>query len=289
VKRRSGLVIAAAVAAAVAVAVVGALEAVAAIGAGALLQPVRSTRRVPLPAGCVERTFTGADVRLKGWHCTGAAPRLGSLIILHGVADTRASVAGLVGRFTAQRLDVIAYDSRAHGESEGAFCTYGYYEKLDLRRLIASLEPGPVVLMGTSLGAAVALQAAAGDSRVTGVIAAEIFSDLRAIARDRAPRFVPDWIVAKAFRMAEDRAGFNVDEVSPVRAARSIEVPVLLIHGDRDVDTAPDHSRRVLAALRGPKRLILVAGARHNESLRDAVLWAEIDKWVERLLPGKGT
>jgi pimeloyl-ACP methyl ester carboxylesterase len=48
---------------------------------------------------------------------------------------------------------VIAYDSRRHGESGGDVCTYGYYEKEDLRRVIDALERGPVVLMGTSLGA----------------------------------------------------------------------------------------------------------------------------------------
>jgi pimeloyl-ACP methyl ester carboxylesterase len=58
---------------------------------------------------------------------------------------------------------------------------------------------------------------------------------------------------------------------------------VLLIHGASDVDTPPDHSRRVLAALAGPKRLILVPGARHNESLRGDV-WGEIDRWLNDAL-----
>ena len=278
--RRTALLAFVVVAAAAAV-----FEGVPAVAAGALLGPVRSTRPGPAPAGCVERNFQGAGVRLNGWFCTGSAPRRGSIVILHGVADTRRSVAGLVQRFAAQGLDVVAYDSRAHGESEGEFCTYGYYEKQDLRRVLDVLRPGPVVLMGTSLGAAVALQAAAGDARVTGVVAAEVFSDLRTIARDRTPAFVPDWIVRKAFRVAERRAGFSADEVSPVHAARAIPVPVLLIHGDNDRDTRPDHSQRVMAALSGPKRLILVDGARHNESLRGGAAWVEIEKWIDGVLP----
>ena len=72
---------------------------------------------------------------------------------------------------------MIAYDSRAHGDSQGDACTYGFFEKEDLHRVIDTLGPGPVVLIGTSLGAAVALQEAADDRRVSAVVAAETFSD----------------------------------------------------------------------------------------------------------------
>jgi hypothetical protein len=43
----------------------------------------------------------------------------------------------------------------------------------------------------------------------------------------------------------------------------------------------PDHSERVLDALAGPKRLILVDGAGHNHSLSDAKVWTEVDGWLE--------
>jgi alpha-beta hydrolase superfamily lysophospholipase len=251
------------------------------MAASALLHPPRISRGMPPPVGCTERTFEGEGVRLSGWHCQGSAVPRGSIVVLHGVADTRASVAGLVGRLLRNRLDVVAYDSRAHGKSGGEHCTYGYFEKRDLHRVIDTLRPGPVVLMGTSLGGAVALQAASGQDRVTGVVAAEAFADLETIARDRSPRVIPDWMVRRALQKAGERAGFKAADVSPVRAARSITVPVLLVHGTADTATTPDHSRRVLAALSGPKRLILAEGARHNESLRDADVWRDIDRWLD--------
>ena len=71
-----------------------------------------------------------------------------------------------------------------------------------------------------------------------------------------------------------------MDAVSPVKAAAHITVPVLLIDGEEDADTSPEHSRRVFEALRGPKRLIVVPGAAHNDSLRPEV-WTEIDRWLE--------
>ena len=178
----------------------------------------------------------------------------------------------------------MAYDSRAHGESDGEFCTYGFHEKEDLRRVIAALPPGPVILFGTSLGGAVALQAAAGEPRVSGVIAAETFSDLATVVRERAPWITPDFLIRQAFRIAGERGDFDVEQVSPVRAAASIRAAVLLIHGAEDRDTGPDHSRRIYDALTGEKRLIVVPGAGHGQSLSGPDVWREIEDWVEQLI-----
>jgi pimeloyl-ACP methyl ester carboxylesterase len=252
--------------------------------AGAILRPARISYADGAPDGCVDRGFAGAGVALRGWWCEPAGASRGTLVSLHGVADNRRGAAGLVSRFGKRGLAVVAYDSRAHGESEGEFCTYGFHEKQDLRRVIAALMPGPVILFGTSLGGAVALQAAAGEPRVSAVVAAETFSDLATVVRDRAPGITPDFLLRQAFRIAGERGDFDVEEVSPVRAAASIRVPVLLIHGAKDRDTGPDHSRRIYDALAGEKRLILVPGAGHGQSLRGANVWSSIEAWVESVL-----
>ena len=233
-----------------------------------------------MPPRCTEREFAGSGVTVRGWSCGADGARRGTIVYLHGIADNRGSGVGAIHRFTAQGFDVVAYDSRGHGLSEGEICTYGYFEKADLRAVMETLSEGPVILIGTSLGAAVALQAAALDPRVSGVIAAEVFSDLETVARERAPFFLTDRIVRKAFVIAEKRGSFRIADVSPVEAARYVRVPVLLVHGAADAETAPAHSVRVYDALAGPKRLILVEGAGHNRSLSGAPVWAEIDVWL---------
>ena len=254
------------------------------IAAGALLHPSRRPVTAQPPSGCDDVTYEGNGVTLRGWRCRAQIERRGFVIVLHGVADNRSGVAGVFERFTRRGFDVIAYDSRAHGESGGEICTYGYHEKGDLRRVIETLPPGPIVLIGSSLGAAVALQAAAEEPRVGAVVAAEVFSDLNAIARERAPSFLPDWIIRKALRVAEVRGRFEMDRVSPAEAARMITAPVLLIHGALDTDTPPDHSRRVHAGLRGPKRLKIVDGAAHNQSLSSRAIWRDIAQWLDTSL-----
>jgi pimeloyl-ACP methyl ester carboxylesterase len=253
------------------------------LGAGGLLHPGRSSIVGPAPTACQTATFAGDGVTLKGWRCPASGLRRGALIYLHGVADNRASASGLVDRFGKRGFEVVAYDSRAHGESDGEACTYGFFEKRDLSRVLDSVTSGPVVVIGTSLGAAVALQTAAEDARVNAVVAAEVFSDLRTVVRDRAPFFFTSGVIERAMLIAEERGRFKANSVSPELAARNIHVPVLLIHGAADVHTTPDHSRRVYAALRGVKRLIIVPGARHNESLRGEV-WTEIERWIDEVV-----
>jgi uncharacterized protein len=253
------------------------------IGAGGLLHPARTRVVGAAPDTCSDASFAGAGVTLKGWRCSANGVRRGTIVYLHGIADNRTSSTGVIGRFGRRGFDVIAYDSRGHGESGGAACTYGFLEKHDLHDVLDTIRSGPIVLLGTSLGAAVALQEAAGDTRVTAVIGAETFSDLRTIASERAPFFFTKGTIRRSFQLAEEQGHFDVDAVSPEHAAAAITVPVLLVHGAMDIDTPPEHSQRVFAALKGPKRLILVPNAGHNGSLRPEV-WDEIDRWIDQVI-----
>jgi dipeptidyl aminopeptidase/acylaminoacyl peptidase len=130
------------------------------------------------------------------------------------------------------------------------------------------------------VSAAVALQEAASDARVRAAVAAESFSDLRTVARERAPRSFTGGVIDRAFALAEEQGHCQVDAVSPVRSAPQIAAAVLLLHGDADHETPPDHSQRFFAALQVSKRLIVVPGAGHNGSLRSEV-WPEIERWIE--------
>ena len=254
-----------------------------AIGAGLILHPPHKHVVATPPPMCQEVTLRGEGVSLQGWRAQGSGNRRGTLIYLHGVADNRVSGADVIERFRKRGFDVLAYDSRAHGESGGEACTYGFFEKEDLRRIMDTLDPGPVVLLGSSLGAAVALQAAADDRRISAVVAADSFSDLRTVVTERAPFVFTRDTVGKAIQLAEQEGHFQMDAVFPALAARTITAPVLLIHGAADTDTTPDHAHRIFAALAGPKRLILVPGAGHSESLQGNI-WEEIERWLDAVL-----
>jgi alpha-beta hydrolase superfamily lysophospholipase len=233
-----------------------------------------------------EVTFTGWDaVQLKGWRFPARGVRRGTLIYLHGIADNRGSSLGAAERFTTRGFAVIAFDSRAHGESGGTACTYGYYEKRDLQKVLDTVDARPIVVMGASLGAAVALQTAAEDPRIDAIVSVEPFSDLKTVATERAPFFLTSGMIQAAFATAERQGHFSLAAVSPELAAARITVPVMLIHGALDDQTPPAHSQRIYAALKSPKRLLIADGAGHNQSLTPAV-WLEIEEWIDGVTKG---
>lgn len=254
------------------------------LGARLILHPgVRRVDSEP-PLMTREVSFSGeGGIRLRGWSGPAEGERRGTLIYLHGVADNRASGSGVMERFRKRGFDVIAYDSRAHGESGGAACTYGFLEKEDLRRVIDTVGPGPVVVVGASLGAAVALQLAAKDRRISAVVAAESFSDLRTALTERVPAIFPPACIEAAMDLAEKEGGFLIEEINPAEAARTVKVPVLLVHGAEDRETPACHAIRIFGKLSGPKQLILVPGAGHNKSL-DGRVWEEIESWVDAVV-----
>jgi pimeloyl-ACP methyl ester carboxylesterase len=236
------------------------------------------------PPSCRNVPFNTGKIVLQGWRGEAVGRHRGTMIYLHGLVDNRGSGGGIMTRYQKIGFDVIAYDNRAHGNSGGEACTYGFYEKEDLQRVLDQVRPGPILLIGHSLGAAVALQAAAVDSRITAVVAAESFSDLRTVATERAPFFLTNKVIAGAFAFAESHGHFQIDAASPSEAAKKILVPTLLIHGAEDKDTRPEHSQRIFANLAGPKQLILVPGVGHNHSLTGDT-WTQIDEWVDKVIP----
>jgi uncharacterized protein len=252
-------------------------------GSAALLHPSRRPVTTPRPVDARDVSIDADGLTLKGWWFQGPGQRRGTVIYLHGSADNRASGVHVAERFLQRGFDALLYDSRAHGESEGNACTYGYYERKDLSHAIDLVQARPIVVLGVSLGGAVALQAAAEDTRIAAVIAVASFSDLRTVVRERAPFVASKADIEAAFRLAEEQAHFKVEEVSPLKSAGRIRSPVLLVHGSADSETPPAHSQRLFEALRCEKRLLLVPGAGHNDALRPDV-WTEIDAWLDRVL-----
>jgi uncharacterized protein len=249
------------------------------IGAGALLHPGR--RPVATIPSLAHRDVAveGGGVVLRGWLFPASAPSAGvTVVYLHGVGDNRASGTWIAEKLVRRGFDLLTYDSRAHGASSGDACTYGFHEKRDLSRALDQLGIARAVVVGTSLGAAVALQAAAEDPRIVGVVSVATFSDLAAIARERAPFFATSGQIRRALELAEQQGGFRTAEVSPVGSAASVHVPVLVVHGGADTETSPDHSRRVFDALAGPKRLRVVDGAGHNDAL--GKVWPEVERFI---------
>src|SRR5215210_3100592 len=124
--------------------------------------------------------------RLYGWWLLVSA-EAPTVVVLHGVKKNRTDVlrAALVLRRAG--VNVLVFDGRAHGSSEGRYVTYGFYERRDVETAIEwlvaekKIDRDRIGLAGESMGAAIALQVAASNSWIRAVWADSPFASLRRV------------------------------------------------------------------------------------------------------------
>lgn len=218
---------------------------------------------------------TKDGVKLSYWdvvdpNCSGSK---GLVVYLHGISDSKESGLNYAKELAGLCREIYLLDMRRHGESGGEYCTYGYYEKHDVVRFIdkiAAENPGvPIALLGTSMGAAVAIQAAAIDKRVSRVIAVAPFYDLFSIALDHESRHLGmrnKLLLRMVMRRAEKIANFKASEVSPARDIGRIGVPILIVHGELDKTVDRQYPEK-LASLNERAELFSIEGAGHVDVL----------------------
>lgn len=256
------------------------------IGPSILLKPLRRSQEyyrekypwlTPQQAGLPQENVTILTADGLTLHCwlikANSSPR-GTIIYIHGVGDNKISGIARAKLFHENGFHVLLPDMRRHGESEGEYCTYGYYEKDDVSRMIdflhtrADLEVARLMVFGLSMGAAMALQTAVMDDRIQLVIAEGCFTDLRTIALDYQQRYIKvrsKLIGDIVMRHSEQLAKFAADEVAPLDAVQKIKVPVLFTHGKNDPLIAPEYSRVLYEHAKEPKELYFIDEARHGD------------------------
>jgi uncharacterized protein len=204
------------------------------------------------------------------------------VVILHGVKKNRTDVLRAALALRRAGLNVLVFDGRAHGSSEGRYVTYGHNERRDAEAALDWLvsEKGVakdrIGVAGESMGAAIALQVAAHNPHIRAVWADSPFASLRRVAAEflRRVTHLPNVMVTPvlwtAIQMANYRGKFDVNAINPIELAGQIKCPVTLVHGTADQLIATAHSENILAVLGGKKEIWFVEGARHARSARYA-------------------
>lgn len=195
-----------------------------------------------------------------------------AVVLVHGFAAS-ASDAAVVRQAEAlveRGFDVVSYDARGHGESEG-LCTLGDLEQYDVAAAVAAARERvhDVVLLGASMGAiAVLRHAATGIDALAGVVV------VSSPAAWRIPRTARSLMAAGltrtpvgrrvATRYLKVRIAPRWTNPEPPRSlAARITRPLALVHGQRDRFIPPREAVELYAACIGPRRLDLVPGMGH--------------------------
>jgi dipeptidyl aminopeptidase/acylaminoacyl peptidase len=199
----------------------------------------------------------GEMLTLSGWFIPGRSANSPTFVVLHGQNDNRIGSLKYSGMLARAGYNVLAYDHRYHGLSDGDYCTYGYFEGCDVSAAIDYLESRGdcnierLGVLGESMGAATAIMATARDNRIKLLVEDSSYPALKTIIADYGKRLygLPKFpLVDCAVFLAGVRAGFSPVMVSPAEKIKEITVPTLIIHCDADEDINPEYSELIYEA-----------------------------------------
>ncbi|WP_163195227.1 alpha/beta hydrolase [Clostridium thermarum] len=198
-----------------------------------------------------------------------------TIIFAHGVTYSLWGSIKYMDIFYKQGFNVFVYDHRFHGKSEGPCCTYGYYEKYDLKTcadwIFNRIGTDSIVgIHGESMGAATALQNSEIDNRISFYIADCPYSDfieelkIRIKEDYHLPPFPFIQLAGLFYRI---KTGATLKSASPINAIKNVETPILFIHGANDNYIPNSMSRDMYNIKKGYKKLYISSDADHAQSV----------------------
>jgi pimeloyl-ACP methyl ester carboxylesterase len=203
------------------------------------------------------------------------------VVYLHGNSGSRMDADDMVDTFLAEKISVFSIDFAGCGMSDGDFVTLGWREREDLEAVLNYLEGiaeiSHVALYGRSMGAATAMLVASDERfyhRIVGMVLDSCYTSVRQVLLELAHKYVGKVPLVPFEAMIEpavdllrqavlSRAGFDIDKIDVIEAARHCNAPVLFGHAADDQLVLASHTRNLYKEYGGPKQINVFEGD-HN-------------------------
>ena len=222
------------------------------------------------------RLATSDGHEIGAWYASGRkdAP---AVVLIHGNGGSRWNCLTRAETLANAGYAVLLISLRAHGDSTGDFNDIGYSARRDVVAAVEYLErrrpDRPVVVLGTSLGGAAALFAAADlGHRVAGYILESPYRDLKVAVRNRTRNSLPpglDWLAYQGLLAVSPLVLPDLAKISPHEAITCVpaDVPILILAGDEDVSARRDEAQALFDRVRSHGELHLFPRAGHLQMI----------------------
>lgn len=201
---------------------------------------------------------------LEGWYVPAQAA-LGTVILSHGHANSKARVLAEAQYFHELGFNTLAYDFRAHGNSSGNICTIGYNEVQDIKAaydFVARKGEKNIVLWGISMGAAAITKALVdySDLKPTRVILECPFASLYEAVQGRLrtmhlPTSPASELLLTWGSLERGMWSFGY---SPADYAHQLHMPVLLNWGANDKRVTRHETDEIFANIGSTRKQLIV-------------------------------
>ena len=220
--------------------------------------------------------YASDGTKLHGWYVPHDQPRA-HVLFCHGNAGNLSDRAYLLGTLR-DGLDVAVFifDYRGYGRSDGRPNEEGVIQDAhaacEAFAQRAGIQPSEIVLMGRSLGGAVAVELAAVHG-ARGLILESTFTSLPDVAAHHYPWLPVRWLMRTRLNALSRVADYHG--------------PLLQSHGDADEIIPYQLGRRLYDAAVGPKQFITIANGHHNDP-QSADYYTALDKFLGQLASSGG-
>lgn len=219
------------------------------------------------------------------------------VIVVHGYQAYEELTFAHARVFHAAGYNVLTYNLRAHGNSEGKYIGFGYLDQDDLllwtEAIISKHADASIVFHGTSMGGATVLLASAREElpeNVKVIIDDCGFSSIRDIFTlelDKRFGIGPRPVLDIANFFAKGKAGYYLSDGEIPKYLGTSRTPTLVVHGTADDFVPVSMSEENFAAIpHAEKKLVYIEGAGHAEAhiVDYEKYYAEVFAFIDKYL-----
>ncbi|HEX4053031.1 MAG TPA: alpha/beta fold hydrolase [Tepidisphaeraceae bacterium] len=223
-----------------------------------------------------------------------------TLLICPGSRGSKAGYLLLTEEFLDNGYNVLTFDFRGHGQSDGQIITFGDHERRDVLgavRWLRDSKPAAcrrIVAVGIDTGAAALLAAAAEPSpegRALSALAVfgcyDRFDHLAASAAQIYREPLLQWLVVRiGLPLACVQTGADLYDFSPATAAAKIAPrPILFIHSRRDPVIDFDLGRSLFESASAPKSFLWLDDMTDDQAINDPNVASRTLRFLDTAVP----